>query len=511
MNSRAAGLLFGLLLACLCGPAAAWSLGEVVARAEALAAADWRPPPATDAALEALDYDRYRAIRFAPERALWADADRFRVQFFHPGFLFSEPVQIHEIEYDAVRTVPFAPERFRFDPPLSGPPVTGQQALGYAGFRVHYPINRAGVHDEFLVFLGASYFRLIGFDQLYGLSARGLALDSGGGGEEFPVFREFWLERPAPDDEVLIIMALLDSPSATGAYRFEVRPGDPSSIVVDAHLFARRDLVRPGIAALTSMYTHGDTGPALVDDFRPRVHDSDGLAVISSRGEPQWRPLSNRARVRISGFHDDGAPRGFGLLQRRGQFDDFQDLEARYERRPGKWIEPLAGDWGAGRVELVEIPTADETHDNIVVFWVPDAPILAGHSRHYRYRLSTVVGAGAWHPLARVQATRTGRGGIPGQPGWQDRQQRRFVIDFRDLGPDDPSAIALATETSAGRISEARLEQLPGQGGLRAVVALVPAADSAPSDLRVFLQRDGLPVSEVWTYVWYPDELDRRL
>ncbi|MFW5816423.1 MAG: glucan biosynthesis protein, partial [Wenzhouxiangella sp.] len=361
-------LAFCLLL--LAGSTQALELSDVAEKAQALAARDWQPPNPPAPALAALDYDQYRAIRFDPARALWAQDEGFRVQFFHPGFLFNESVRIHEIDDGAVREIRFDPDRFRFDPPLDGPPVAA--AAGHAGFRVHYPLNRPAVHDEFLVFLGASYFRLIGPGQGYGVSARGLALDSGGSGpEEFPVFRQFWLERPRPDASRLRLLALLDSPSVTGAFAFEVEPGEPTSMVVEARLFARRDLVRPGIAALTSMFKHGDTGPMRVDDFRPRVHDSDGLLVHSSRGEAQWRPLSNRARVRLSSFADDAAPAGFGLLQRRRAFEDYHDLEARYDLRPGKWVEPLGGDWGAGRVELVEIPTADETFDNIVAYWTP--------------------------------------------------------------------------------------------------------------------------------------------
>ena len=504
-----------LALAWLAGgsnPAWAEPMAQVIERAQDLAASEWRAPVPVHPELAALDYDAYRAIRYDPDQALWSDSGPFHIQFFHPGFLYNEVVLIHEVDGKVVRRVPFDPARFSFDPPLDGPPLQSDAAGGHAGFRVHYPINRADRRDEFLVFLGASYFRLIGRDQVYGLSARGLALDSGGpGAEEFPVFREFWMIRPDHDADALVVLALLDSPSVTGAYRFEVRPGDPSSIDVDAHLFAREDLVRPGIAPLTSMYTHGDMGPFLADDFRPRVHDSDGLMVISSRGETQWRPLSNRARVRIATFVDDAPPRGFGLLQRRRDWVDFQDLEARYERRPGLWVEPLAGDWRGGRVELVEIPTADETHDNIVVFWVPDEPVEAGQSRHFAYRLTTVGKKDPSDEPARVHATRTGRAGLPGQERWRQRAQRRFVIDFQGRALPGDGSIELSATASAGEILEARLERLPEEHSLRAVIALDPDPDGTPSDLRVFLHRDGAPLSEVWTYVWYPDELDHHL
>jgi glucans biosynthesis protein len=507
---RALGCALAAAALTCAAPVLALDLEELSDKARALAGRDWQPPNSPDPALAALGYDQYRAIRFDPDRALWVSNSGFQVQFFHPGFLFNEPVRIHEIQSGVAHEVPFDPSRFRFDPPLDGPPVAA--ATGYAGFRVHYPINRPGVHDEFLVFLGASYFRMIGAGQAYGVSARGLALDSGGSGsEEFPVFRQFWLERAQPQDTRLRLMALLDSPSVTGAFAFEIEPGDPTSMVVDARLFARRDLVRPGIAPLTSMFKHGDTGPVLVDDFRPRVHDSDGLLVRSSRGEEQWRPLSNRARVRLSGFEDDAAPVGFGLMQRRREFEDFLDLEARYDLRPGKWIEPLEGDWGAGRVELIEIPTADETFDNIVAFWVPAAPILAGESRRYRYRLSTVDRAASPSGLARVKATHTGRAGIPGQASWQDRAQRRFVIEFDGKALAEAEDVALSAETRGGRLVESRLERLPDRRALRAVIALAPAENGDRSDLRVFLHDDERVLSEVWTYVWYPDELDRKL
>ncbi len=511
MKQKLRELFWLLILACLWAPAHAMDLDILAERAESMADEPWQPLLAQPA-LANLDYDQYRAIRFDPERALWGEDSGFRVQFFHPGFLFTDAVRIHQVENERAQELRFDPSRFRFDSPLDGPPVAASEAFGYAGFRVHYPINHPEVHDEFLVFLGASYFRLIGQDQVYGLSARGLALDTGGNGaEEFPVFREFWLKRPEPGETTLRILALLDSPSVTGAYAFEVEPGDPSTMLVDARLFARRDLERPGIAPLTSMFTHGDTGPALVDDFRPRVHDSDGLLVVSSRGEAQWRPLSNRARVRLSGFHDESAPDGFGLLQRRQEFEDFRDLEARYDRRPGKWIEPLDGDWGAGRVELVEIPTADETFDNIAAFWVPDRPILAGESRRFQYRLSTVSGTVNNGSLARVRATHAGRDGIPGEDSWRERWQRRFVVDFYGLGLIDPDAVELSAKTSAGELLEARLERLPQDGMARAVIALAPDENGVPSDLRVSLHDNSRPLSEVWTLVWYPDELDRQL
>ena len=92
---------------------------------------------------------------------------------------------------------------------------------GYAGFRVLYQLNETNQWDELGAFLGASYFRLLGKDQRYGQSARGLALDCGemDRPEEFPIFTDWWLGKPQPDDKELTLFALLDSVSCTGAYR----------------------------------------------------------------------------------------------------------------------------------------------------------------------------------------------------------------------------------------------------------------------------------------------------
>ena len=360
-------------------------------RARALARAPYRPRPTSlPGELDELDYDTHRAIRFRPDAALWSSEGRFQIQLFHPGSLFRKPVRVHVVD-DSVRALPFDPDLFRYEGPAAGvrdrvAPVADR--LGYAGFRVHFPLNDADRMDEVAVFQGASYFRLVGPGQVYGLSGRGLAIDvASDRPEEFPDFTEFWLVRPAPDADTLIVHALLESPTVTGAYRFALVPGDRTELVVDARLFARTDVVKLGVAPLSSMFLYDANLAGAFDDFRPEVHDSDGLLMHTRSEEWIWRPLGNRRGLRVTSLRDVD-PLGFGLAQRARDFDAYLDLEARYHLRPSAWVRVDSADrWGPGGVELLEIPTDTEFNDNIAAYWVPDGPFLAGDARRYRYSI----------------------------------------------------------------------------------------------------------------------------
>src|SRR5690606_26373464 len=278
-------------------------------------------------------------------------------------------------------------------------------------------------------FQGASYFRMVGPGQFYGVSGRGLAIDTAeASGEEFPVFREFWLVQPQPGQTHLVLYALLDSPSISGAYRFEVTPGAPTEMLVEARLFARKDIKKLGVAPLTSMYHHGENKVRFVDDFRPEVHDSDGLLVATANGEWVWRPLSNHLALRISSLSDEN-PHGFGLLQRVREFNSYMDQEAKYQLRPSIWVTPV-GDWGKGRVELVEIPTDTEVNDNIVAYWVPEQSMKAGETRRYSYRLRSFDNNLPEQIGAKVLRTRIGWGAIPGHSNPPPHSKRQFIIDF---------------------------------------------------------------------------------
>ena len=457
--------------------------------------------------LSRLDYAQYRAIMFRPEAALWRGETLFEVQFFHPGFIYEKPVRIHVVEDGRVEELRLDRAGFRYPEAVAAATESLAPGLGYAGFRIHYPLESPDRSQEVAVFLGASYFRLVGSGQAHGLSGRGLAVDVvPPGNEEFPVFREFWLVQPTPTATSLVFFALLDSPAVTGAYRFELQPGTSTVLRADARLHARRDIAKLGVAPLTSMFLYGPNRAPDFDDYRPQVHDSDGLLMQTRAGEWILRPLSNRREVRVTSLRDRD-PRGFGLIQRDRRFDGYLDLEANYHRRPSLWVDADAAAWGAGGVELVEIPTSSEFNDNIVAYWAPEQPFLAGETRRYRYSLSTFDRRLDSQSLMQVERTRVGWDALPGQSDPPPRSHRRFVIDFEGAAAsvlDDERHVAAILETSSGQVSDPSVQMLPDGAGWRATFDLVPDGDT-PADMRLFLVAAGDRLSETWTYVWYPD------
>lgn len=481
----------------------------IASRAKLLAKREYKPIQANiPEALANMNYDQYRSIRFRPEASLWHNESLFELQLFHPGFLYREPVTLHMATDGPDAFVQFKQEYFNYDGPAAPLAGVAPGNIGFAGFRIHYPLNSNEYKDEFVVVQGASYFRLVGPGLSYGLSARGLAIDTAEPkGEEFPVFREFWLVKPGPTDTRMVMYALLDSPSITGAYRFEIIPGAPTEMVVEARLFARKDILKVGVAPLTSMYMWGENHTRFVDDFRPEVHDSDGLLMAAANGEWIWRPISNHRQLRVSSMSDEN-PRGFGLLQRDRDFDHYMDMESRYERRPSMWITP-EGNWGKGRAELVEIPSDSETNDNIVAYWVPSKAMKAGSSATYKYRLRTFDDHLPENTGAKVVRTRIGWGANPGQGNPPPRSKRKFVIDFRggeldNLSTDAP--LVAEMQKSAGNISELVVRQLPDGRTWRASFKLEPEGDKV-ADMRLYLKLRDQRLSEVWSYVWYPDAI----
>ncbi|HEY2629974.1 MAG TPA: glucan biosynthesis protein G, partial [Usitatibacter sp.] len=403
--------LWAALVLLLPALAHAFGFDDVDRRAAQLAAKAFEEPKRGDLpkVLRELSYDQYRDIRFRNQRSLWrAENLPFEVAFFHRGGQFDEGVKISEI-VDGQLQRPLAFNTDDFDYGNNPIDRSGIGNIGFAGFRVHFNINTPKYKDEVLVFLGASYFRALGKDQRYGLSARGLALDTAlSSGEEFPRFVEFWLERPEPFARELVIYALLDSRSVAGAYRFTLRPGTDTVVGVKARLYARRSVTKPGIAPLTSMYLFGENDRAPSEDYRPEVHDSDGLSVQSGTGEWLWRPLVNPKRLQLSSF-ELTSPLGFGLMQRDRTFQSYEDLEARYDLRPSAWIKPTKP-FGAGRVELVLIPSPFETNDNVVSFWVPGDPLQPGKPATFEYDILWQKNSEAKPCTAWVTQTRRGPG-----------------------------------------------------------------------------------------------------
>ena len=453
-----------------------------------------------DNPLRRLDYDDYRRIVFKPEAAIWREMDiPFQLQLFHPGFLANSPVQLNLVTANHSQEITFTPAVFSYHEELDE--IDADAVGGYAGFRVHHPINTHERFEEFLVFLGASYFRGVGKNQFYGLSARGLAVNTERpGDEEFPRFREFWIEMPTSDAENLQLHALLDSPSITGAFHFRVEPGFTTTVDVEVSLFPRRDIDRVGIAPLTSMFLFDATNRSAFDDFRSGVHDSEGLLIQQANGEALWRPLANPASFQVSSF-GKARPLGFGLLQRHQTFEKFQDAEARYEKRPSLWIEPQ-GDWGEGEVILVEIPSSSETNDNIVAYWQPELGLSVNQDYQFAYKMSWGAEPFSAPQSGRVLETAAGAPAF----GAEGVDERLFVIDFSNNNsinnmPTDLSAAQVNTFSSAGKITNVSASLVEGSGNYRVYVKLDPA-DADLIELRVALEVGGRQWGETWLYRW---------
>lgn len=470
----------------------------VVALARALAQAPYAPPPATvPDSLAKLTYDQYRDIRFRPSETIWAHpAHGFHLQLLPPGYLFTSGVELALVKDGRAKHLAYRPDLFTAGKLVPAP--LPAEDVGFSGFRLLYPLNDRRHFDEVAVFQGASYFRSLGRDQEYGLSARGLAVKVGHpSGEEFPAFRAFWIEEPKPRSAAVTVHALLDSPSVAGAYRFEIHPGRDTAMLVQAVLFPRVELAELGLAPGTSMYMFSPSERGGVDDFRPQVHDSDGLLVVNGRGEHLWRPLANPTRLQISAFADQG-PRGFGLLQRDRDPGHYQDLESRFERRPSLWVEP-AGDWGEGEVVLTEIPSDAEIHDNIVAFWHPRRPIPAGGEFRFAYRLAWGDEPAGERDLLRVVSTALGRADVR-----TPTPVRRFVVDY---APErEPCVGTGATPTavvtaSAGKVHDVVVSDNPLTRGYRVTFILDPEKAEL-SELRLELELEGSRCAEVWLYRW---------
>jgi glucans biosynthesis protein len=461
-----------------------------------------------------LDYDKYREIRFRRDRALWAAENLpFRVEFFHPGYIYQEPVRLHEFTSTHTQAIRFVQDFFDY----GNLHIANEIPIntGYAGFRVLYPLNKPDQLDELGAFIGASYFRLLGKNLHYGESARGLAIDSGEGDrpEEFPIFTDWWLGKPQKGDSQLHLFAILDSVSCTGAYEFFIRPGEVTTASIRAVLYfreadtvaaadrQRKPIKTIGLAPLTSMFWFGKDTERKFDDYRPEVHDSDGLLVHMGNGEAFWRPLDNPPATRHQVF---SAPsiKGFGLIQRERNFSAYQDLFNLYNQVPSVWVEP-EGDWHEGDLHLLELSTSYEGLDNIVAFWDPKKKPAPLEPFHFGYTLYWEGGdADFKRSENRVVSTRIG-------PDAQFQGARQFVIDFAgpkfDAIPEDQPPTAIANCSGGAHIADTLVVHNPFTSTWRVIVKMVPPADTnAAVDLRCSLQQSNSVVGETWVYQWSP-------
>jgi glucans biosynthesis protein len=446
---------------------------------------------ALSADLDKLSPEQYHAILFDRNAAIWREEGLpFRLELLRAGFnQRTAPVAVSTVEAGMAKDLIATPAMFAMGPVAQH--AGGQVSLPLSGFRLVGHINSNKVWDEFLVFQGASYFRAVAKNLLYGLSARGLAINTAeGAGEEFPAFTHFWIERPAPHAKSIVIDGLLESDSTTGAYRFTVTPGVETVMDVEFTLFARTDLRVVGIAPLTSMFLFDETNRGRLDDYRPEVHDSDGLQITSDSGEHIFRQLANPTKLQVSTFTTH-PPQGFGLVQRSRDQSDFQDFDNLYERRPSAWVEPR-GDWGPGGVELVEIPSGRESNDNIVAFWRPAQGLQAGHPLSLAYRLTWLAQPALPKGMGEVVATRSGAS--------LDGKHRVFILDIVGAG-EKTDGLRLDLGASAGKISNVSLVSNAAMHGLRASFEVDPS-NADLIELRLRVLRGDAPVSETWLYRW---------
>jgi periplasmic glucans biosynthesis protein len=482
------------------GPARPFGYEWLRARAQAMARTDFKMAerPARDI-VQTIDYDVSQRIRYRADCALWGNGPGpFPLRFFPLKQSVPDPVTLNAIDGRDARRILYRPSYFDW----GGTGLDGRlpDDLGFSGFRV---MNGRSVERDWLAFQGASYFRTSGTDDQYGASARGIAVDTAlSTREEFPVFTEFWIAEGGAPDGPVTVYALLDGPSITGAYKIVARRDKGVTMDIHAELFPRGDIARLGIAPLTSMYWYSESNKLQGDDWRPEVHDSDGLALWTGKGERIWRPLVNPPSLQVNSFLDTN-PKGFGLMQRDRDFNNYQDDGTFYNKRPSIWVEPR-GDWGEGAVQLIEIPTDDETHDNIVAYWLPKKQVGAGATVALDYRLYWQDPEPFAPSVAWVVATRIGRGGIAGDPPEPDTH--KFVIDFAGgaLSAMQPRYdISPVVTLSRGTVAHGYVIKVVGTDRWRAVLD-VKAPGKAPIDMRCFLRLGNNTLSETWLYQYFP-------
>lgn len=490
-------------LSCLSFSSWAFTFNDVVTQAEKLSKKAYvQPSKNIPSELSSLQFADYQKIYFKHDKAYWSDRkSRFKLEFYHEGMYFDVPVKINEIVNNQVNEIKFSPDYFDLSPINLDKLDT--KKLGFAGFKVHYPINNpAKTDDEIFTALGGSYFRAVGKNQHYGLSARGLAIDTGEmSGEEFPRFKEYWIERPEPNQKHLVIYALLDSKSVTGAYKITLIPSVDTTITVEAKVFFRDSVKKLGVAPLTSMFLFGPNQPSPLLNYRPAMHDSNGLS-IQAKNEWIWRPLNNPKRLSFSSYSLE-SPKAFGLIQRDKGFDDYQDLDDHYELRPSVWVEIL-NDWHKGRVELVEIPTADETNDNIVTYWVPEKQYKAGDVLDVKYRLHYSLNEQQRYPKneARAESTRLSLGDIK-----QANLIRKldgsnaYVVDFVGPNLSEQDPVDVISSINNGSIVSCDTQYNSVTKGWRVLVRFNVEDNKKPTDIRLQLssKKSHTIVSETWS------------
>lgn len=495
-------LLCAFMVVPLITTAAPFSFHDVVSRAKHLAKRPYKKPSTIPKFLRKLNYGVYSHIKLRPKGWLWSgNHSRFHIGPLSAGYLFDHPVKLHVVDQSGVHTLPYAKENFRYPTKKLYDRIPAN--LGYAGFQIGYAFGSQHTHRRsFLVFLGASYFRGIGYGQVYGSSARGIAVNTGlESGEQFPRFTQYWLVHPSPNATAIKFYALLNGESLTGAYRFVVYPGRLTYVKVKAVLFTRNAIKRLGVAPLTSMFLFGANTRAPSNNWRPQVHDADGLLIHNGTGEWLWRPLINPLRLQTNLFASQ-APKGFGLFQRGTSFSLYQSLSARYEERPSIWVKPRKS-WGKGDVVLIEIPSASNNNDNIDAFWTPSQEPTAGERLTFRYTLRFGGPEAAAEPVGHVVWTRVG---VSGHQKKSSNAQRsyHFVVEFTGgrLATLPPYAhvVGNVTPENGTTVREEYVQYVPPLHQWRLNIMATPGSASHGLRLRAFLEDGKHALTETWTY-----------
>ncbi len=436
----------------------------------------------------AMNHETYNAISHRPERQIWADDNRsLVVEPLHRGFVYNTPVMISLVEDGLVRRVVYDSGRYTFGKLT---PSAQMADIGFSGFRI---FSAGDSPREIASFQGGTFFKSLARGQNMGVVARALAIRTADGrGEEFPVFRAFWMERPAQDGSI-VIHAVADSESATAAFRFVIRSQDVTIIDTEATVFARTTLDAVGLCPMQATFLFAANKRRNIDDFRPAVHDVSGLQMLNGRGEWIWRPLNNPEQLQISSFMDEN-PKGFGLVQRNRDFANYHDDDARFELRPSLWIEPI-GDWGQGYVQLIEIPSDSEVNDNVIAFWRPRVPLAAGSETVLAYRQFW-----CWTPperpdLATAVSFRIGRG--------SSGRRRKCLVEFAGevFGQEILPEMKLVLGASPGQITQSRLVINMARKSARVHFEIDPGSENA-TELRLLIESGDKPVTETWLYRW---------
>jgi periplasmic glucans biosynthesis protein len=509
-----AGAAIATALLCLAGPILAqtpfmpnygktepFSFDILKNRAETLSQAPFQPyEEKSPDVLDEIDYDAHWKISF--KKAQTVRVGDVPLQFFHLGLYFRAPVKMSVVEDGQAREILYSEDYFEMP---EDSPAHRMKDEGFAGFR----IMRPDLETDWISFLGGAYFRTDGAEMQYGLSARGVAIDTGlATPEEFPRFTEFYVEDSKNPETDVVIYALMDGPRVTGAFRMEIANDDGQVMDIQSVLYFRAPVERLGIAPLTSMFWYSEMNRVQAFSWRPEVHDSDGLSMVTGAGEQIWRPLNNPPRIVTSSFSDQN-PKGFGLIQRDRAFSSYEDDGVFYNRRPSVWIEPT-GEWGQGAVQLVEIPTDDEIYDNVVVYWLPAELPAAGDARAFDYKIYWGRREPHDSALARTVASRLGAGGVPGQPRPAD--QIKLVIDFageslQGLTVEDGVEPEIVTGDAAEVINPYVLPIVGTDNAWRLTFDLKAATDIDTLDIRAFLKDADGPLTETWLGQLHPSQI----